>query len=152
HQHDRLPSRSGPDPRHDRTTYQGHRTTSRARAGNRAIFELHSVPSRNAQGSHSCRLWRRPEITKIGGTGYQLVPPIFGGDQPMKKSEKKTDETLLREHAEQQFADELSELTKADERRRPPNWRLSPWAIAIYILGGKLDNGFEVSPKYIGQR
>ncbi len=59
---------------------------------------------------------------------------------------------LLREHAEQQFAEELAELAKNDERPRPPNWRLSPWAVATYILGGKLDNGFEVSPKYIGQR
>src|SRR5690349_12085500 len=59
---------------------------------------------------------------------------------------------MLREHAEQQFAEELSQLAKADDRQRPPNWRLSPWAVAIYILGGKLDSGFEVSPKYIGQR
>jgi MoxR-like ATPase len=70
----------------------------------------------------------------------------------MKKSDKKTESTLLRDHAEQQFAEELSELAKADDRQRPPNWRLSPWAVAVYILGGKLDNGFEVTPKYIGQR
>ena len=60
--------------------------------------------------------------------------------------------TLLREHAEQQFAEELLELVKADTRTRPPNWKLSPWAVATYILGGKLDNKFEVSPKYIGNR
>ncbi|MBO0726067.1 MAG: AAA family ATPase [Blastocatellia bacterium] len=70
----------------------------------------------------------------------------------MKKPEKKIESALLREHAEQQFSEELSELARADERQRPPNWRLSPWAVAVYILGGKLDNGFEVSPKYIGQR
>ena len=70
----------------------------------------------------------------------------------MKKSDKKGETALLREHAEQQFADELNELAKADDRQRPPNWRLSPWAVAIYILGGKLDSGFEVAPKYIGQR
>jgi MoxR-like ATPase len=29
---------------------------------------------------------------------------------------------------------------------------LSPWAVVSYILGGTLDNGFTVSPKYIGQR
>ena len=57
----------------------------------------------------------------------------------MKKSDKKGETALLREHAEQQFAEELSELAKADDRQRPPNWRLSPWAVAIYILGGKLD-------------
>ena len=60
--------------------------------------------------------------------------------------------TLLREHAEQQFAEELEALSKLDTRQRPPNWRLSPWAVTTYILGGKLDNGFNVSPKYIGNR
>lgn len=58
---------------------------------------------------------------------------------------------LLRQHAEQQFAEELAELAKHDTRPRPPNWKLSPWAVALYLLGGKLNNGFEVSPKYIGQ-
>ena len=60
--------------------------------------------------------------------------------------------TVLREYAEQQFAEELRELAKADTRPRPPNWRLSPWAVSAYILGGKLDTGFEVAPKYIGSR
>src|SRR6185369_11456622 len=57
---------------------------------------------------------------------------------------------VLRQHAEQQFAEELQELGRADARPRPPNWQLSPWAVATYILGGKLDTGFEVTPKYIG--
>ena len=57
---------------------------------------------------------------------------------------------VLRQHAEQQFAEELNELARADERPRPPNWQMSPWAVAKYILGGKLDSGFEVTPKYIG--
>ncbi|GER85457.1 ATPase [Thermogemmatispora aurantia] len=57
---------------------------------------------------------------------------------------------LLRQHAEQQFAKELEELTRVDRRQRPPNWRLSPWAVRTYLLGGRLANGFEVSPKYIG--
>jgi len=57
---------------------------------------------------------------------------------------------VLREHAEQQFAEELHELGRADSRPRPPNWQMSPWAVAKYVLGGKLDNGFEVTPKYIG--
>lgn len=60
--------------------------------------------------------------------------------------------TLLREHAEGQFAEELAELAQADKRQRPPNWNLSPWAVTTYILGGKLENGFTVSPKYIGSR
>ncbi|WP_088241981.1 ATP-binding protein [Calothrix rhizosoleniae] len=60
--------------------------------------------------------------------------------------------TLLREHAEHHFSEELEELSKIDNRHRPPNWQLSPWAVTTYLLGGKLDNGFEVSPKYIGDR
>lgn len=60
--------------------------------------------------------------------------------------------SLLREHAEQQFAEELEALAKADAQPRPPSWRLSPWAVATYLLGGKLDDGFTVSPKYIGPR
>ena len=58
--------------------------------------------------------------------------------------------TVLRQHAEQQFAAELTALVEADDRPRPPNWRLSPWAVRHYLLGGKLANGFEVQPKYIG--
>lgn len=59
---------------------------------------------------------------------------------------------VLRQHAEEQFAEELEALGKADTVQRPPNWRLSPWAVATYILGGTLDNGFAVSAKYIGNR
>jgi MoxR-like ATPase len=57
---------------------------------------------------------------------------------------------LLREHAEQQFHHELDALKQADTRPKPPNWQLSPWAVATYILGGTLDNGFEIQAKYIG--
>lgn len=60
--------------------------------------------------------------------------------------------TLLRQHAEQQFAEELHALAEVDDRIRPPQWKLSPWAVATYLLGGKLSNGFEVSAKYIGSR
>src|SRR5262245_56559507 len=59
---------------------------------------------------------------------------------------------LLREHAEQQYADELRALAEYDDRPRPPSWKLSPWAVATYVLGGTLDDGFVVSPKYIGSR
>jgi MoxR-like ATPase len=60
--------------------------------------------------------------------------------------------SLLREHSEQQFAEELHELAQADRRTRPPNWKLSPWAVSTFLLGGRLPNGFEVSPKYIGNK
>jgi MoxR-like ATPase len=57
-----------------------------------------------------------------------------------------------RQHAEQQFAEEIDALKKADKRHRPENWILSPWAVATYLLGGKLENGFEITAKYIGNR
>ena len=59
-------------------------------------------------------------------------------------------QAILREHAEQQYAEELAELRRVDDRQRPPNWVLSPWAVRTYLLGGRLPNGFEISPKYIG--
>ncbi|MCE7946091.1 MAG: ATPase [Chloroflexi bacterium CFX4] len=59
---------------------------------------------------------------------------------------------VLRQHAEQQFAEELAALAENDTRPRPPNWRLSPWAVATYLLGGTLPNGMTIPPKYIGQR
>jgi MoxR-like ATPase len=59
-------------------------------------------------------------------------------------------EAVLRQHAEQQFAEELDALARIDDRQRPPNWRLSPWAVRTYLLGGKLPNGFVVTPKYVG--
>lgn len=59
---------------------------------------------------------------------------------------------LLRQPAEVQYAEELAELIRADGKPRPPNWRMSPWSVATYLLGGKLASGFEVSAKYIGQR
>lgn len=59
---------------------------------------------------------------------------------------------VLRQHAEVQFAEELDQLRKVDTRQRPGNWLMSPWAVVTYLVGGRLDNGFEVSAKYIGSR
>src|SRR5262245_33355574 len=60
--------------------------------------------------------------------------------------------TLLRRHDEDQYGEELEELIKQDGEQRPANWKLSPRAVVIYLMGGKLKNGFEVSPKYIGSQ
>ena len=65
-------------------------------------------------------------------------------------SANNTRDAVLRQHAEEQFAEELDELARGDDRQRPPNWRLSPWAVRTYLLGGKLPNGYIISPKYIG--
>jgi MoxR-like ATPase len=61
-------------------------------------------------------------------------------------------DSVLRQHAEQQYADELEALAAADTRQRPPRWKMSPWAVATYLLGGRLENGTEISPKYIGNQ
>ena len=60
--------------------------------------------------------------------------------------------TVLRQHAETQYAAELEALAKSDTRQRPPNWNLSPWAVTTYLLGGKTEAGVEITPKYIGNR
>lgn len=60
--------------------------------------------------------------------------------------------TLLRPHAEDAYADELAALAAADDRPRPPSWRLSPWAVVSYLLGGTLDDGTVITPKYVGPR
>ncbi len=59
---------------------------------------------------------------------------------------------LLRQHAEYQFAHELEELCKQDSGKIPTRWKMSPQSVVTYLMGGKLKNGFEVSPKYIGSR
>ncbi len=58
----------------------------------------------------------------------------------------------LREHAEHQYAEELRLLALQDDRPRPTGWRLSPWAVAAYVLGGTLGDGTVIEPKYIGSR
>ena len=61
-----------------------------------------------------------------------------------------TNDSILRQHAEEQYANELEALAAVDTRQRPPRWKLSPWAVATYLLGGTLDNGVVIAPKYIG--
>jgi MoxR-like ATPase len=59
---------------------------------------------------------------------------------------------VLRAHAEQQYADELAALAAADPHARPPSWRLSPWAVVTYLMGGELDDGTTITPKYLGSQ
>jgi MoxR-like ATPase len=63
-----------------------------------------------------------------------------------------TGSNVLRQHAEQQFAEELDALRKHDKGTRPPNWMLTPKAVTTYLLGGKLPNGAAITPKYFGDR
>jgi MoxR-like ATPase len=59
---------------------------------------------------------------------------------------------LLRPHAEQAYAAELAALVAADDRPRPPSWRLSPHAVVDYVMGTTTPDGTIVTPKYIGPR
>src|SRR5580700_11184494 len=60
--------------------------------------------------------------------------------------------SVLRPHAEQEYQAELAALAAGDDRPRPPGWRLSPWAVTTYLLGGTAPDGTEITPKYIGSR
>jgi MoxR-like ATPase len=59
---------------------------------------------------------------------------------------------VLRNQAEHQFAEELEEIKKQETSPIPPNWFMSPTSVVHYLMGGKLKNGYEVKPKYIGDR
>jgi MoxR-like ATPase len=58
----------------------------------------------------------------------------------------------LRLSSEQVYAGELEALASADDRARPPNWKLSPQAVVTYLMGGKARDGSAVSAKYFGNR
>ena len=45
-----------------------------------------------------------------------------------------------------------SALARADDRPRPPSWRLSPQAVVTYLLGGVTSDGVVITPKYVGPR
>lgn len=59
---------------------------------------------------------------------------------------------VLRKHSEDIFSEELAELKKQEKNKIPTNWEMSPLSVLTYLMGGKLANGFEVSPKYIGDK
>ena len=61
-------------------------------------------------------------------------------------------DTVLRLHAEQEYRAELAALAAGDDRPRPPGWRLSPWAVTTYLLGGRAADGTVITPKYVGSR
>ena len=59
--------------------------------------------------------------------------------------------TVIRPHAEATYAHELAALAATDDRPRPQGWRLSPWAVVTYLLGGQAGET-AIEPKYFGQR
>ncbi|QCB93059.1 ATP-binding protein [Cellulomonas shaoxiangyii] len=82
--------------------------------------------------------------THTAGTGPAGTGAAGAGAAP--------DGPVLRPHAEDAYAGELAALAAADDRPRPPGWRLSPWAVTTYLVGGTLADGTEVSVKYLGSR
>ena len=62
------------------------------------------------------------------------------------------DNTLLRLHAEEQYAEELEWLKAIDDKPKPPNWQLSPWAVVQYIAGADLGKGKKIETKYFGNQ
>ncbi len=59
--------------------------------------------------------------------------------------------SVIRPHAETTYAHELAALAATDDRVRPTGWRLSPWAVVTYLLGGTAGDTV-IEPKYFGQR
>jgi MoxR-like ATPases len=61
-------------------------------------------------------------------------------------------ESQLRRPAEDIFAAELAALERGDDYPRPEKWKLSPRAVATFILGGTAKDGTPISAKYVGNR
>lgn len=59
---------------------------------------------------------------------------------------------VLKQHAEQEYAEELSSLARLDKFNKPQNWLLSPWAVVQYMMGAELEDGTLISQKYFGNK
>ena len=59
---------------------------------------------------------------------------------------------ILRPHPEKAYAAELAALATQDTHPRPTNWKLSPWAVVKYLMGGTLEDGTSIEPKYFGNQ
>lgn len=81
-----------------------------------------------------------------------MATPKAKSSKKTKTSAEKETSAVLRQHVETEFQSEFEALEAEDERQKPPNWRLSPWAIATYLMGGTLKSGVEISAKYVGSR
>src|SRR6185312_8540295 len=101
-----------------------------------------------------CRDTGRPTAQRLRHLSLRAGHPKTHrpGDTTVKPTEPSSQPSaeVQRQHAEQEFAGELAALAAADDRARPPNWKLSPWAVRTYVLGGKLADGFQIKPKYVG--
>ncbi len=81
-----------------------------------------------------------------------IAKPGDGAETDTAPGRPQASTKVLRPHAEHAFAAELAALAAADDRPRPARWRLSPRAVATYLLGGTLPDGTVITPKYVGPR
>lgn len=59
----------------------------------------------------------------------------------------------IRPRPEVLYAEELAWLKEEDTvQPRPPGWQLSPGSVLKFLIGGELDSGRKITPKYIGNR
>ena len=58
----------------------------------------------------------------------------------------------IRLNAEEAYQDEIEYLIKADSYPKPANWKMSPWAVVNYIVGGTMDDGKVINTKYFGNK
>ena len=82
----------------------------------------------------------------------QVSGPVHTPADDGARGEGNEASEALRPHAEDAFAAELVALAAQDDRPRPARWKLSPWAVATYLLGGTLPDGTVITPKYVGPR
>ncbi|MBK9270618.1 MAG: AAA family ATPase [Saprospiraceae bacterium] len=59
---------------------------------------------------------------------------------------------IVRPFAENQFAHELDALIRNEKHQKPKSWRMSPFSVLTYLLGGKLADGTQISTKYFGSK
>lgn len=62
------------------------------------------------------------------------------------------EESLLKYQAEQAYQTELDALKAQDQHPKPTNWQLSPWSVVTYLMGGTLEDGTVITPKYYGSQ
>lgn len=70
----------------------------------------------------------------------------------MPKGKKNTTPEVIRPHVEQAYADEIKKIQALDKSPKPVNWSMSPKAVVQFIIGGDLDDGTKIVPKYIGDK
>src|SRR3954462_6853207 len=119
-------------------------TDNRPRADRRE----HVSAGRIALSVAWCTVGDRSEPAELEGASAMTVSVEPTSVEP-KQGEP---DEALRPHAEDAFAGELAALAAQDDRPRPVRWKLSPWAVATYLLGGTLPDGTVITPKYVGPR